>query len=52
MSGSLLAPILGGNHFHLEQTQGFEALVQDELEDVWGTYGTVFDMCEVGGLRV
>ena len=42
-----------GRHFHLEQSQGSEALVQKELDDVVsGTYRTVFDMCEVGELRI
>eukprot|EP00435_Cladocopium_sp_Y103_P017364 s1359_g4.t1 len=40
-------------HFHLEQPQGSEAMEQKELRDVvWGTYRTVFDMCEVGGLKI
>ena len=40
-------------HFHLEQPQGSEALVQDEVSGiVLGTYRSVFDMCEVGKLKV
>jgi hypothetical protein len=45
--------VIHRRHFHLEQPQGSEALVQKELDDVvQGTYRTVFDMCEVGGLRI
>ena len=45
--------VIHRRHFHLEQPQGSEALVQKELRDVvQGTYHTVFDMCEVGGLRI
>ena len=45
--------VIHGRHFHLEQPQGSEALSQAEVEDiVLGTYRTVFDMCEVGGLRI
>ena len=42
-----------GRHFHMEQPQGSEMLEQKEVEDIsWGTYRTVFDMCEVGKLRL
>ena len=42
-----------GGHFHLEQPQGPEALVQKEISGiVLGTYRSVFDMCEVGKLKV
>ena len=42
-----------GRHFHLEQPQGLEALTQKELNDVAiGTLRIVFDMCEVGGLKI
>ena len=42
-----------GRHFHMEQPQGSEAFNQKEVEEiVWGTYRTVFDMCEVGGLKI
>ena len=42
-----------GRHFHLEQPQGSEVIDQPEMEDVRaGTLRTVFDMCEVGGLKV
>ena len=40
-------------HFHLEQPQGSEALVQKKIDGIVnGTYRTVFDMCEAGGLKV
>ena len=42
-----------GKHFHLEQPQGSEALVQKQIDGIVnGTYRTVFDMCEAGGLKV
>lgn len=42
-----------GRHFHLEQPQGSEVMSQPELTRVLhGTLRTVFDMCEVGGLRL
>lgn len=42
-----------GRHFHLEQPQGSEALDQREVHGVvHGTYRTVFDMCEVGNLKI
>ena len=42
-----------GRHFHLEQPQGSEATEQPELDEVvLGTYRTVFDMCEVGELKI
>ena len=42
-----------GRHFHLEQPQGSEALVQKQIDGIVnGTYRTVFDMCEAGGLKV
>ena len=42
-----------GRHFHLEQPQGSEAMEQKELFDVvTGTFRTVFDMCEVGELKI
>ena len=42
-----------GRHFHLEQPVGSEALKQSELNrTVNGTLRTVFDMCEVGALKV
>eukprot|EP00435_Cladocopium_sp_Y103_P061648 s411_g23.t1 len=45
--------VLGGRHFHMEQPQGSEAFDQKVLQDVvQGTLRSVFDMCEVGKLRV
>ena len=42
-----------GRHFHMEQPQGSEAFEQKEVRNlVSGTLPTVFDMCEVGALRV
>ena len=42
-----------GCHFHIEQPQGSEMFEQKEVSGiVYGTYRTVFDMCEVGKLRV
>ena len=45
--------VVKGNHFHMEQPQGSEVFDQPVLESVvLGTLKTVFDMCEVGKLRV
>ena len=48
-----LHQVASGRHFHLEQPTGSEAMMQPETEDIRsGTFRTVFDMCEVGGLKV
>ena len=40
-----------GGHFHMEQPQGSELILQPEVRDVrLGTLCTTFDMCEVGRL--
>ena len=40
-------------HFHMEQPQGSDMMSRKETRDiVWGTLKTVFDMCEVGKLKV
>ena len=45
--------VMGGGHFHIEQPQGSEVFDQPVMEEiVLGTLKTVFDMCEVGKLRV
>jgi len=45
--------VLNGNHFHMEQPQGSIAFDQPEMENVAkGTLKSVFDMCEVGKLKV
>ena len=45
--------VMGGNHFHIEQPQGSKVFDQPVMEEiVLGTLKTVFDMCEVGKLRV
>lgn len=43
--------IVNGGHFHLEQPQGSEAILQPKVRDIYhGTLCTTFDMCEVGKL--
>lgn len=43
--------MVNGGHFHLEQPQGSEAILQPEVRDIYhGTLCTTFDMCEVGKL--
>ena len=45
--------VVNGRHFHMEQPQGSEVFDQKVLEQiVQGTLRAVFDMCEVGKLRV
>ena len=43
--------MVNGGHFHLEQPQGSEAILQSKVRDIYhGTLCTTFDMCEVGKL--
>ena len=45
--------IAEGGHFHIEQPQGSEVFEQPVMGNiVMGTLRTVFDMCEVGKLKV
>ena len=45
--------VVNGRHFHMEQPQGSEVFEQKRLENVVnGTLRAVFDMCEVGKLKV
>ena len=48
--------VASGNHFHFEQPQGSEVFDQQVMEGIVlycsGDPKTVFDMCEVGRLRV
>lgn len=42
-----------GQHFYMEQPQGSEVFEQEEVADITrGTLCSVFDMCEVGKLRM
>ena len=42
-----------GNHFHLEQPQGSELPDQDEVAELrYGTLKALFDMCQLGHLRL
>ena len=45
--------VVNGRHFHMEQPQGSEVFEQKRLGNVVnGTLRAVFDMCEVGKLKV